>query len=98
MQSIKLDVTKIDKSAIYEGKKGKYITLTLLENKDGQDDWGYAGFVVQDIGKERRESGEKGPIVGNWKHLETKRPVQKSMPPSPGPVVEDDDADSEIPF
>jgi hypothetical protein len=97
MQSIKLDVTKIDKSAIYEGKKGKYITLTLLENREGRDDYGNDGFVTQDIGKERRESGEKGPIVGNWKHLETKRPVQKSMPPSPGPVV-DDDPDDDIPF
>jgi hypothetical protein len=25
---------------------------------------------VQGISKEAREAGEKGPIIGNWRHLE----------------------------
>ncbi len=92
MQTLNIDVLKIDKSAIYEGKKGKYINLTLMENREGEDQYGNHGFIVQDIGKERRESGEKGPIVGNWKHLGQKQTPQAK------PVAEVDQEDEEIPF
>jgi hypothetical protein len=69
MQTIKINVTKIDKSALFDGKNGKYLDLVLFENKDGVDSYGNHGFVTQDIGKERRERGERGPILGNWKHV-----------------------------
>lgn len=69
MQKLKIDVKKIDKSALYEGTKGTYLDLTLMENRDGPDQYGYDGFVIQEIGQKRREAGEKGPIVGNWKHV-----------------------------
>lgn len=96
MQSLNIDVLKIDKSAIYEGKKGKYITLTLMDNRDGTDQYGNDGFVVQDIGKQRRESGEKGPIVGNWKHVGQSKPAQRHATPVQSQDV-DDDLD-QIPF
>jgi hypothetical protein len=70
MIRVKIDVTKIDKTAIHDGKKGKYIDLTLMENRDGRDDYGNDGFVIHDLGKERRLAGEKGPILGNWKDLD----------------------------
>jgi hypothetical protein len=69
MIAVNIDVTKIDKSAIYEGKKGKYISLILRENKDGRDKFGNDGFVAQDIGKDRRANGERGPILGNYKEI-----------------------------
>ena len=94
MQSLNIDVTKIDKAAIYPGKKGKYITLTLMENRDGLDEYGNEGFVVQDIGKERRLAGEKGPIVGNWKHVG--QPAAKPAP-TPHEKAKDDERD-DIPF
>ncbi len=62
--TIKIDVTKIDKSALYEGTKGKYATLTVFL-EDGMDDYGQSGMVTQDLGQQRREAGEKGPILGN---------------------------------
>jgi hypothetical protein len=40
-----------------------------MDNRDGTDQYGYDGFIVQDVGKERREAGIKGPIIGNWKHI-----------------------------
>ncbi len=70
MIRLKIDVTKIDKTAIHDGKKGKYIDLTLMDNRDGRDQYDNDGFVVQDLGKERRLAGEKGPILGNWKDLD----------------------------
>ena len=69
MKAISIDVTKLDKSAFYVGKKGTYLNLTLFDNRDGVDAYGHSGFVVQDLGKERRMKGEKGEILGNWKEL-----------------------------
>jgi len=69
MQRIKLDVTKLNKEMLFKGAKGTYADLTLMDNRDGTDQYGNDGFVVQDVGKERREAGEKGPIVGNWKYV-----------------------------
>lgn len=69
MQRLRIDVTKIDKTALYKGVKGTYLDITLLDNRDGTDQYGNDGMIVQDIGKERREAGEKGTILGNWKHV-----------------------------
>lgn len=65
----KIDVTKIDKSKIFVGAKGKYIDISLLENRNGPDEFDNDFMVVQDIGKEARERGEKGPILGNGKFV-----------------------------
>lgn len=105
MQSLNINTAKIDKSALYEGKQGKYLSLTLMENKDGADQYGNDGFIVQDIGKERREKGERGPIVGNWKHVvygKADRPAQGARSSEYGkketpPPTDDDDMD-DIPF
>jgi len=106
MQRLKIDVKKIDKSAMFEGAKGTYLDLTLMDNKDGTDQYGNDGFIVQDIGKERREAGQKGPIVGNWKHVNTApgrtvMPKTATAPPTPPkggyePDLNDDQSD--IPF
>lgn len=69
MIAININVTRIDKTALYEGKNGKYLSITLFDNKNGKDQYGNDGFVAQDIGKERRMQGEKGPILGNFKHI-----------------------------
>ena len=93
MRKAQIDVTKIIKEKLYKGKKGTYLDLTFFDNKDGEDEWGNMGFVVQDLGKEARESGEKGPILGNWKEIATK----KAPAASPKPTTEQDDSD-DIPF
>lgn len=63
--SAKLNVSKILKDRLYKGEKGTYLDITLLENRDGPDEYGNDFLVVQDLGKEAREKGEKGPILGN---------------------------------
>lgn len=75
MQRLKIDVTKIDKTALFEGQKGTYMDITLLDNRDGRDQYGNDGMVVQDIGQQRREAGERGPILGNWKHVGQQQPA-----------------------
>lgn len=81
--AVKINVTRIDKSAIFEGKSGKYVDMLLMENKDGTDQYGNEGFVTQGISKERREAGERGQIIGNWRRLKTtKAQAPKSKPES----------------
>ncbi len=98
MQKLKIDVTKIDKSALFKGAKGTYMDLVLIENRDGPDQYGQDGFIAQEISKERRDRGEKGPIIGNWKHVgkQESRPSTQNgaAPPSQSADFDDD----EIPF
>ena len=102
MQSININVTKIDKSALFDGKNGKYLALTLFENRDGVDQYGNNGFVTQDLGKERRLAGEKGPILGNWKHIGQPPPPQNAHNQAKAngyvPDQSSDDGNDDIPF
>jgi len=95
MKRVKNNVSKIDRSAIYEGKNGKYLDLVLWDNKDGVDQYGNDGFVTQDIGKERRLAGEKGEILGNWKDVDRDKPQPSQQSTSRVVPFEDQ---SDIPF
>jgi hypothetical protein len=66
--NISIDVTKIDKARLIEGKKGVYLDLTTFVDLDEKDKYDNNGFVSQSQSKEEREAGaEKTPILGNVK-------------------------------
>ncbi len=66
MIAVKIDVTKIDKSHLFEGKNGaKYLDIILIETPDNR--FGNDYMVAQSVSKEARESGAKGAILGNGK-------------------------------
>jgi hypothetical protein len=102
---LKLDVTKIDKTKVFEGKKGKYLDLVLHDNKGGRDQYGNDGFIAHSTTKEERAAGTRGAIVGNWKHSGSgiqkphERPADVQFPPKEEkkgmPAGQDDD---DIPF
>ena len=96
MITVSLNVTKIDKSAIIDGKNGKYLSLVMWENKNGTDQYGNAGFVTQDLGKERREAGEKGAILGNYRIMGERKTTAPGGQSSTNPNISNDDSD--IPF
>ena len=98
MIRIKLDVKKIDKSFLFTGAKGIYCDLTLLENKEGKDQWDNDGFIVQDVGKENREKGIKGPIIGNWKHVGDKQAQPRPQQTQAQTPAEDCQEEDDIPF
>lgn len=64
--SLKIDVSKIDKSKLYQGSKGVYLDAVLFLNED-DDQYGNNGMIVQSASKEEREQGVKGAILGNAK-------------------------------
>ena len=62
---LKINVNMIEKARLFPGKKGKYLDATVFINVDEQDQYGNNGMVTQDVSKEEREQGVKGPILGN---------------------------------
>jgi hypothetical protein len=81
----KINVTRILKEHLYQGKNGKYLDLVIFENKNGPDQYGNTHMVIQGVSKEARDRGVKGPIIGNLK-LESqprpKPPQARSVPES----------------
>lgn len=93
--NIKLDVTKIDKARLHKGKKGIYLDVFGFVDLDEVDQYGNNGFFSQQVSKEEREQGVRGPILGNCRVIsqfndENKEPVNEAT----AETIEDDD----IPF
>ena len=86
---LKIDVTKIDKSKLFKGKKGTYLDATVFINPN-KDEYDNNGMITQDA-----EKNESGNILGNCKVFwEEQGAPQQSAPPAPNMDTPDDD----IPF
>ena len=59
-----IDVTKIDKQRLYKGKKGTYLSVSIVLN-DHKDKFDNDGFIAESVSKEEREHGNKGTILGS---------------------------------
>lgn len=95
MITLSIDVTKIDKTLLKEGKSGqKYLDLVLHERDDS---YGNNFMVVQSLPKERRDAGEKGKILGNGKDW-SKGKGGKSQAAHAAKAAAPEPDDSDIPF
>lgn len=83
----------VEANGVHVGEKGHYLDVTLMENRDGPGKYGDDGFASVNLPRERRDAGEKGPIVGNWRHIQRKAAVAAPAPAAAAPEGEDD-----IPF
>ena len=94
--NISIDVTKIPRSAIFEGKKGKYVDLDVWIN-DEPDQYGNDASVNIRQSKEEREAKERKTYVGNGKKVFgwDEAPQQSAPQSAPAP---DDDGGDDIPF
>jgi hypothetical protein len=61
---LSIDVTKIDKSRLYVGKKGTYLTATTFIDISEQDQYGNNGMIVH---KKNKDEQGNTPILGNVK-------------------------------
>jgi hypothetical protein len=93
----KIDVLKVLKQYLFQGKSGKYLDIVCFVNKDGKTQYGDDGFIVQEISKEARQNGEKGPIIGNWRWMEEK-PKASTPAPAPKAAPKPPEADDDVPF
>jgi hypothetical protein len=112
MITLKIDVDKINKKHLFQGKQGRYLDVVLFESKDKK--YGNDFMVVQGISQEARKAGERGPILGNGKIVQTRNDPQPKQegngmyeqeryepsnePKKEAPKQSQEEADSEIPF
>lgn len=99
MKVAKINVTKILKEHLFTGKNGaKYLDIALHDNRDGTDQYGNDGFITQSVSKEARERGEKGPIIGNWKELQSRQPQSDHIKAKSNGYHPQPDEDETLPF
>ena len=65
--SLKINVSQIDKARLFKGNKGTYLDATIFVDLSELDQYGNSGMITQDVSKEEREAGTRGPILGNVK-------------------------------
>jgi hypothetical protein len=95
---IKIKTAAILKDRLFVGEKGTYLNITLIETPN--DKYGNDFVAVQDLGKEARERGEKGPILGNAK-LYAPRGKTEAKTPAPSVPVharQAENLDEDVPF
>jgi hypothetical protein len=63
----KIDVSKIDKTKLYQGKTAKYLDIMLIPSSN--DKYGNDYMIVQSLPKADRDAGVRGAILGNAKIL-----------------------------
>ena len=94
-----IDLTKIPKDKIIEGKKGKYLPITITIN-DETDQFGNQGPVVVQQTKEERDAKTEKTYLGNVKVVwtngynvavapRTDQPVAQAAPAAAAAPVDD---------
>ena len=90
-----IDLTKIPKDKIFNGKKGKYLPITItLNNKP--DQFGNQGPVVVEQTKEERDAKASKTYLGNVKVVWTdgnnvdRAPMDNQPQAAPAPAVDED--------
>ena len=86
--SIKIDVSKIDKSRLYQGAKGTYLDLTTFIS-DELDQYENNGFISQSVTAEEREAKTQTPILGNVKIFYTDSAEAAQSAPQNAAIDED---------
>ena len=99
MIKLKINVSAITKSKLFRGEKGVYLDATLIETPNNQ--YGDDYMIVEDVTKEERLSGIKGPILGNAKIIgQPQQQAPRKDPPqrAPSPDSDVDGWDEDVPF
>ena len=78
---LNINLGKVDKGALFQGKTGTWLGMTILLKQE-RDEYGNDGMIVQDIGKDRREAGERAEILGNAKWVSKPEGATLSAPVS----------------
>jgi hypothetical protein len=66
--NLSIDVKAIDKARLVAHQNGKtYLNMTAFISPDEPDQYGQHGMITQDVSKQEKDQGVKGPILGNAK-------------------------------
>jgi len=95
---LKINVSDIKKELLFKGSKGTYLDATVFIDLDQGDQYGNNGMSTQDVSKESRDAGDKGPILGNCKVFWRDGAQQPSQSKASEPPSNFDDFDDDLPF
>ena len=103
--NLKIDVTKIDKNKLFQGKTGaKYLDMTCFVNLSEADQYGNHGMITQ---AKKKYQEENGNILGNAKIFWTETGTQSNNSQTNNttpkdykqqPQFNENNFDDEIPF
>ena len=79
LYKLKIDVTKIDKTRLFKGKKGTYLDLDMWV-EDEPDQYGNHGGLSHSQSKEERESKTRRIYVGNAVRIVSAAPEDRTSP------------------
>jgi len=104
--NLSIDVKSIDKARLVAHQNGKtYLNMTAFISPDEPDQYGQHGMITQDVSKQEKDNGVKGPILGNakvfWKDnaQQQQQGMQQAQYAVNAPApAKDDFEDSSIPF
>lgn len=100
--SLNIDVTRLNKSKFYQGKKGKYASLTVFVDPNHTDEYGNHGGIFEKQTKEESDSKADRNFVGNAKVFWTETTAQHQPQQAPAQQqpaqTNTDDWDDDIPF
>ena len=94
--SASIDLTKINKSKIINGKKGKYynLTITVFDNKD---QYGNNVSLTEPQDKKQREAKESKVYLGNGKVVYST--IQNTQVENNAqPLEQDENKEDDLPF
>lgn len=101
MVALNIDVSKIDKTRIFVGEKGKYLStvLQLEVDESAVDQYGNSGMLLHSLNKEERDAGVKLPVLANAKIIGRYGSQPAATPPQQLPKeAPPEDLDDDIPF
>ncbi len=100
--NLSVDVTKLDKSRFFKGKKGTYAKLTCFVDTEETSQFGDNGTITQELSKEDRDNGVKLPILGNakifWKDGQSGQQSKGRQPQQNNQNNGYDDGPGSVPF
>ena len=66
--NLSIDVKAIDKARLVAHTNGKtYLNMTAFIDPENPGQYGDHGMITQDVSKQEKDQGVKGPILGNVK-------------------------------
>ena len=96
-----INLSEIPKDKIINGKKGKYLPITISLNDD-LDQFGNQGPVCVDQTKEERDAKEAKTYLGNvkvvWTNGENVEPAPRDAAPAPPKQAPVPDEVEDLPF
>ena len=97
-----IDLTKIDKAKIYEGKKGNYYPVTVVLN-DEPGQYGDSGYIMTEQTKDERDAKAAKQYLGNvkvvWTNGQNVDTAEKQAPQQSNvDMLQNISAEPDLPF